>query len=262
MFAAIAPEQLGWVFVPVAVGLGALHALEPGHGKTMMALYLVGSRGTVRNAVSMGLVVTITHTFIVFLLATLTVLAAGLLPMDEIQQGLGIVAAGMLVALGLWLMWKRWRELAGRVQHRGHDGHGHDHHHDHGHSHLHGGAGMKAGEVLTMGISAGMVPCPGAMAVYLLGLSTGKYLLGLVTVTAFSLGLAATLVALGVSIVLARKYLVPHSAADSRFARYAPLATAMIVTILGGVLLYRAITSEPVEHGHVLADRAPSVTMR
>ena len=242
----------------MAAGLGALHALEPGHGKTMMAVFLAGSRGTVGNAVSMGLVVTITHTSLVLLLAGLTVAAAGVLPMEEIQHGLGIAAAGMLVAMGLWLIWSRGRQVSGHAPHGHHGGpdHHHDHGHTHGHDHPHGESGMRAGEVLTMGVSAGMVPCPGAMAVYLLGLSTGQYLLGLVTVGAFSVGLAATLVVLGVAVVWARDRWLPQAAAESRFARFAPLATAIIVTLLGCVLLFRAIRIPPVDH-----ETLPSTTL-
>lgn len=249
------PEQLNWVFVPVAAGLGALHALEPGHGKTLMAVYLAGNRGTIGNAVGMGIVTTITHTFIVFVLAILTATAASFLPMHEIQYGLGITSAGLLVALGLWLVLQRWRELDRwrsprkttnpndhHNDHHHHD-HSHDHGHDHSHDHFHAHPGMKFGEVLTMGISAGLVPCPGAMAVFLLGVTTGQYVLGLITVTVFSIGLAATLVGLGVAVVLARKYFIPHSEGDYRWAKYTPLATAAIVTVLGGVLLYRAIVS-------------------
>ena len=124
----VAPEQLSWIFIPSAVGLGALHALEPGHGKSLMAMYLAGNRGTVGNAILMGLVVTVTHTSTIFALAVLSVLAATWFDIEAAQHVLEVVAAGSLVVLGVWLIALRARELWGTPPSPDH--HSHDHHHD------------------------------------------------------------------------------------------------------------------------------------
>jgi nickel/cobalt exporter len=117
---------------------------------------------------------------------------------------------------------------------------------------------MRPGEVLTMGISAGLVPCPGAMAVFLIGVSSGQYLLGLATVTAFSIGLAAALVAIGIVVVLSTTA-AARATSGWRWTRLLPLATAIIVTVLGVVMLWRAVVSPHSHEDHSHLMRSPLV---
>ncbi len=110
----------------VAFGLGAMHALSPGHGKTIVAAYLVGSRGTMRHAAILGATVTFTHTASVFALGLATLFLSEHVAPQKIAPVLGAVSGISIVAIGMWLGWKRWGAVRG----------GRDH--DHGHSHLHG----------------------------------------------------------------------------------------------------------------------------
>jgi nickel/cobalt transporter (NicO) family protein len=137
------------VALAVALGLGALHALSPGHGKTVMAAYLVGSRGTLRTAVGLGLVVTVSHTAGVLVLGAVTLGASSIVPVERLYPILGLVSGLIVLALGAYLLWGRlaaMRAPARATEHgehaKGHDhGHEHEHHHDddyddaHGHSH-------------------------------------------------------------------------------------------------------------------------------
>src|SRR5512143_1392345 len=114
-------------FYMAAFVLGAFHALEPGHGKTVVAAYLVGSKGRSYEAVLLGLIVTFTHTFSIILLAVIAKYAAARYTDQQLHTYLGLVAAVLILGVGLSMLYARWRAL-----------HGHSHHsHSHGHSHVH-----------------------------------------------------------------------------------------------------------------------------
>ena len=116
----------------VAFGLGAIHALSPGHGKTIVAAYLVGSRGTARHAAILGATVTFTHTISVFALGLATLFLSDYVAPQKIAPVLGVISGISIVAVGVWLLVKRW----GYVRHEHEHGH-HHHQHDHGHGHSH-----------------------------------------------------------------------------------------------------------------------------
>ena len=148
----MATEQLGLgiilIALAVAVGLGAFHALEPGHGKTLVAAYLVGSRGTVKHALLLGLIVTAAHTAGVYLLGAVTLYASQYVVPERLYPWLGVVSGVLIAGLGAVLLVRRYRGKDGILSHHHHDhanhSHGSDHHHhhhhprDHGHSHHHG----------------------------------------------------------------------------------------------------------------------------
>ncbi len=186
----------------VAFFLGAAHALTPGHGKTIVAAYLVGSRGTIWDAVYLGSVVTLTHTSSVFILGFLTLFASRYVLIDRIYPWLSVVSGLLVVAMGIWLLRLRWRG-AGHDHHHDHDHHHHDHQHshehahDHGHPHTHPTPGVSRGQLFSLGVSGGLVPCPEALVVLLMAVSIHKLGLGLVILAAFSLGLAAGLIGNG-----------------------------------------------------------------
>src|SRR5260370_26726930 len=126
----------------IAFALGAAHALTPGHGKTIVAAYLVGSRGTLKHAMFLGAMVTFTHTISVFLLGLATLFLFQYVMPEKITQVLGAISGLSIVAIGGWMMYKRVH-AAGHDQHGHHHGHDHHHHghqhhdHDHGHDHSH-----------------------------------------------------------------------------------------------------------------------------
>lgn len=124
-------------FYAAAFILGAFHAMEPGHGKTVVAAYLVGSKGRVYEAVLLGAIVTFTHTFSVIVLAVVAKYMAASYSDQQLHTYLGLVAALLILAVGLWMLYTRIRAIWGHG-HSHHDhGHSHGHDHDHGHSHGH-----------------------------------------------------------------------------------------------------------------------------
>jgi ABC-type nickel/cobalt efflux system permease component RcnA len=212
-----------------AFGWGAFHALSPGHGKAMVAAYLVGTRGTAKHAVALGATVTITHTIGVFALGVVTLgLSQYVLP-EDLYPWLTLVSGLMVLVIGAGV-------LRSRVRHaRAHrHGHGHDHHHHHGPEDL------TWRGLLGMGAAAGLIPCPSALVVLLAAISQHEVALGLLLITAFSLGLAGTLTALGLAVVHARR-IIPRLDLSGRVVTALPAASALLIVAVGCVLTARAV---------------------
>ena len=258
-------------FLVVALGVsflaGAAHALSPGHGKAVVAAYLAGSRGTIGDAVYLGTVVTITHTAGVFALGLVALYASQYLLVDRLLVWLSFMSGLLIVIIGGWLFWSRWQAFrsgnsAEEHQHRhwplgkphshshghghhhehdhshGHGGHEHSHGHDHGNGHHHHPPRAGRGSLLSLGISGGLVPCPEAMAVLLISFTINRIALGLLVLVAFSLGLAAVLIAIGIAMVLAGPAL-SRLTKDGPLLRVLPVGSAVVVTLLGFVILVR-----------------------
>jgi ABC-type nickel/cobalt efflux system permease component RcnA len=228
--------------IGVAFLLGAVHALQPGHGKTLVAAYLVGSRGTAKHAVLLGAVVTFTHTISVFLLGLGTLFLANLVKPEKIIPVLGAVSGVAMAVIGgrlLWKRWRAWRHARAHALGKAHDHH--HHHHDHDHHHHHGPGGhthMPEGEVtmgslIALGAAGGLVPCESAMVLLLAAIAVGHIAAGLVLLTAFSLGLAGVLIAIGLIVIYAKDWL---PSADSRrhpVLQLVPVLSAAAVTVIG-----------------------------
>ncbi len=221
----------------IAFFLGAAHALTPGHGKTIVAAYLVGTHGRVRDAIYLGTVVTVTHTASVFVLGLITLYASHKVAPERIFPWLAVASGALVTGLGLWLLIRRLRG-EGHHHHHPHDHH-HDHDHDHHHHHHHGEA-ASMGSLLSLGISGGLVPCPEALVVLLISVSVGRLVFGLGILVAFSLGLAAVLILIGMAMVLAAP-MMKRWTGDSRLIRALPVASAAVITVVGAVLLAQAI---------------------
>lgn len=225
------------VLLLMAAAFGAAHALTPGHGKTLVAAYLVGERGTPWHAVVLGLATTISHTGIVILLAAvLLMLFPGAVP-QYIQTALGFVGGLMITAMGLWLLLRR---LGGGADHI-HIGGGHHHHHG-PETHVDGSVPEKTGwlGVIVLGISGGIVPCWDAIIMLGLAISAQRLWLGLPLLLAFSAGLAAVLVLLGLAVVYLKGFAVSRRG-TSVVVRWLPLASAAVVTALGLGLCYDSL---------------------
>jgi ABC-type nickel/cobalt efflux system permease component RcnA len=218
--------------------------MSPGHGKTVVGAYLVGSRGTAKHAAFLGATVTITHTIGVIALGLVALFASHYVIPEKLYPVLGFVSGVLVVAIGLSLFTKRLRVSLGVAahdhDHRHHDHHGHDHdhrHHDH-HSHDHGAGGhthlppgADGSEVtwrslLALGVSGGIMPCPSALVVMLAAISMNRVGYGLVLVVAFSLGLAGALTAVGLAFIFMEGVLskVPSS---GKIMRALPVASAL-----------------------------------
>jgi ABC-type nickel/cobalt efflux system permease component RcnA len=219
------------VMLLAALGWGALHALSPGHGKSMVAAYLIGTRGTSRDAVLLGMTVTVTHTIGVFALGLVTLALSQYILPEQLYPWLTLISGLMVVAVGAGV-------LRSRLRRRKDPGHAHSH--GHGHAHPHGDRRLGTAGILSMGAAAGLLPCPSALVVLLAAISQHQVALGMLLIVAFSIGLAATLTALGLAVVHARRF-VPPRIATSRVAALLPALSAVLVIAIGLVLAARAV---------------------
>jgi ABC-type nickel/cobalt efflux system permease component RcnA len=242
-------ERGFWILLALAAGFGAAHALTPGHGKTLVAAYLVGERGTVVHALVLGLVTTLTHTGAVLILAAGLILFFPRAVPQQVQAVLGL-GGGLLVAgMGFWLLLRR---LSGGADHvhiggHGHHHHGHGHHHadhwhdEHGHVHpLPPGQPVGWWGLVVLGMSGGIVPCWDAIAMFGFAVSAQRLWLGLPLLLAFSAGLASVLIAIGIAVVSLKGFAASHWG-GSRLIRALPLVSAVLVTCLGLWLCYDSV---------------------
>jgi nickel/cobalt exporter len=224
---------------------GALHALSPGHGKTMVAGYLVGSRGRAKDAALLGLTVTITHTSAVFALGLITLAASAYVLPEDLYPWLGVASGAMVIAIGLWAIWtrlRRWRAL--RAEHD----HAHSHTHGHGgHADAHAtpGAPITTRSLIALGVSGGIVPCPSALVVLVAAISQHRLGLGLALIVAFSIGLAATLTAVGLAVLhggrLIQRLRPERRLFGGRIAGVLPALSATLIVVAGSLITLRAI---------------------
>jgi nickel/cobalt transporter (NicO) family protein len=217
----------------VAMFWGAAHAFSPGHGKSIVAAYLVGSRGTPRHAVFLGLTVTATHTIGVFALGLITLSLSAFIVPDQLYPWLNLVSALLIVAVGLSVL--RWRVREWRKREADHHHHDHAHDHDHGHDHA-----LSARRLLGIGISGGIVPCPTALVVLLAAISLHRVGYGLVLILAFSFGLAAAMTAIGILAVSAKR-VFRRVDFDGGLIRLLPAVSAVVVLGLGLAMTVRAL---------------------
>ena len=246
----------------VAFGLGAMHAMSPGHGKTIVAAYLVGSRGTLKHAGLLGFMVTFTHTFTVFLLGLGMLFFQRFVVAEKIVPLLGALSGLSIVSIGLMLLYRRSKALMVGDSHiHSHDGHFHSHDdhpaartriaelnaaeggqtlvHSHGgstHSHSIDGE-ITPGSLIALGISGGMVPCPSALILMLSAIALGHPGVGLILLIAFSTGLALVLMACGMLAICA-KHLLPKNdrMAHQPLFQLIPVFSAVVVICLGLVM--------------------------
>jgi nickel/cobalt transporter (NicO) family protein len=241
-------EPLSFRFVVgallLAVALGALHALGPGHGKTIVGAYLVGTRGTARHAIFLGLVVTTTHTLGVYALGLVTLGASRWIVPERLFPWLSAASGLLVLVIGASLASTRLSAALGVEHHHDHDHqHHHDgHHHDHrhGHSHLPPAAAPGWRSLLALGVSGGLLPCPSALVVMLGAIALGRIAFGLVLIVAFSAGLAGVLTGVGLAFVHARRWF-DRMPLDGRLARYVPVASALAISLAGLLIVVQAL---------------------
>lgn len=268
--------QVNIIYYLTATLLGGMHALEPGHGKTVVAAYLIGTKGKKIDAIILGLVVTLTHTFSVILLAIAAKVASTRMTLtDESLHGYIGLAAGLLIlAVGIWMLVQRIRGKDpfhhhghSHPHHHNHD-HDHDHvhhdlenhsdthshhdhdhghdiqhnhnHDDHGHAHVHGEKKEGYWQLFLLGVSGGLVPCPAAIAILLASLGTGRLGEGLIYILLFSLGLASVLIAIGITVVSAGKFASRFLDAK-QFANKIAIVSAGLITLIGAATLISSI---------------------
>jgi ABC-type nickel/cobalt efflux system permease component RcnA len=231
-----------WVFIPTAILLGALHGLEPGHSKTMMASFIIAVKGTMAQAALLGLSAALSHSLIVWALAAAALTFGNELIAEQAEPYFMLLSALVVIGVSIWMFLRTRADEAAYRAHlhaphgdnvnpghgdHGHS-HGHDHHaHHHEHHHLHDvgddlpgddgnyqdahelahaedikrrfvGQKVTTGQIALFGLTGGLVPCPASVTIMMICLHLKQYSLGAVMVASFSLGLAISLVSVGV----------------------------------------------------------------
>ena len=231
----------------LAFWFGALHALEPGHGKTMAAAYLVGARGTPKHAIILGASVTFTHTISVFLLGLATMFLSQYVMPDKITKWLGVISGLSIVWIGGLLVWKRGKVLASAApKYYDHPDLELDHDvrepHEHGpNTHTHGGQShshapegeISMSSLIALGASGGLAPCPSALILLLSAISIGRPGLGVILLVAFSAGLAIVLTLTGLTVLYAKNLLPASQRSDNVVFRYMPVVSALAILAVG-----------------------------
>lgn len=271
-----------WIYLPLAIVLGALHALEPGHSKSLMAAFIIAIRGTARQAVLLGVAAAIGHTIVVWGLALLGLYLGDKLILDKAEPWLVLITGLMVVGLAIRLLWTTAHHHSHETHDHSHDhahdhahgsgcGHAHDHHdHDHDHDHDHhqhdpaqapvgedahaaahrreieqkfsGRSGVTGWEIAWFGFTGGLLPCPAAIAVLLICLQLKQFTLGVAMVAAFSVGLAISLVAVGlVAAWGTRKVAATSNGWLDRWGPRLPMISGSIVLLVGVVITLRGL---------------------
>jgi nickel/cobalt transporter (NicO) family protein len=235
----------------LAIGLGALHALEPGHGKTLLAISLVGARATVSQAAILATALTVAHTIGVLMFGVVVLTLAQYVVPETLYPWIALLSGIFVAILGARALGREIARRRSPAADHAHDrahahDHGHDHHHHddagfseavHAHSHLVPGTAPISFRSAIIAASTGNVaPCPAALVVLLAAIATHRIGWGLVLIVAFSIGLALTLTLLGVAVVRGAGWITRRPQFD-RFARYAPLVTAAAISIIGAWMI-------------------------
>jgi nickel/cobalt transporter (NicO) family protein len=245
--------SLGLVLLSLLIAAfwGAVHALTPGHGKALVAGYLVGTKGRPRHAFILGATVTITHTAGVFGLGLVTLALSQFIVPEQLYPWLTLISGILVVAVGAAVLRQRLR-TGGWSDHQHHDD---DHHHDHEHSHDHGehhhhhdhdrhdhehDGKLTSRGILGVGVAAGLLPCPSALVVLLSAIALHRIGFGFALILAFSLGLAATITGIGLVAVLARRTF-GRARFDGRLIRALPALSAVVILLVGLGITLKAI---------------------
>ena len=242
----------------VAFGLGALHAMSPGHGKTVVGAYLVGSRGTIKHAMFLGATVTITHTLGVFGLGLITLFASKYILPERLMPYLNFISGLLVLIIGLTLFKERLYTFLGWKKDSLHLSENETEHsseefennplkdnftHTHGgstHSHL-PPKSVSWRNLLVLGISGGLLPCPSALVLMLSAISLNRIGYGLILTLVFSFGLAATLITIGLIFLYIGKIFDNPTLSDNKLVKTLPLFSAFVVTCLGAIICYSSL---------------------
>jgi nickel/cobalt exporter len=241
-----------WLYVPIAILLGALHGLEPGHSKTMMAAFIIAVRGTALQAALLGLCAAISHSLIIWILAAMALKYGGQWNVETTEPYFLLISGLIVVGMAVWTI--------SRLQkpHQHHHEHGTDGHHHHHHDDLDDDAHAQAhaadiekrfanrhvttGQIVLFGLTGGLMPCPAAVSILIVCLQLKEFTLGFGIVAAFSLGLALTLVSVGVLASWGFKKLTEKSGWMSRLAARAPYVSSYLLIALGLVFVFRGLS--------------------
>ncbi|HIH9435441.1 TPA: nickel/cobalt efflux protein RcnA [Klebsiella quasipneumoniae subsp. quasipneumoniae] len=277
-FTSLLQQGNAWLFIPSAILLGALHGLEPGHSKTMMAAFIVAVRGTLKQAVLLGLAATVSHTAVVWLIAMAGLWFGRGWNAQTSEPWFQLISGIVIVLIACWMLWRTWRESRPHAHHHHpQHGHGHDHdhdhdhhhheHHDHHHSHSPGaplvaeewqdahqrahaqeinrrfdGRQVTTGQIVMFGLTGGLIPCPASITVLLICLQLKKFSLGATLVLGFSVGLALTLVASGAIAALSMKHATRRWPWLNDISRKAPWISGLLIIMVGIYMMLHGLS--------------------
>ncbi|MDM2735773.1 nickel/cobalt efflux protein RcnA [Citrobacter sp. Ct235] len=285
-FSTLLQQGNAWFFIPSAILLGVLHGLEPGHSKTMMAAFIIAIKGTIKQAVMLGLAATLSHTAVVWLIALGGMYISRAFTAESVEPWLQLISAFIILGTATWMFWRTWQGERNWLTDMQHDDHAHAPHHDHDHDHHHDhhahdhhdhhdhahhdrehqhdhnvlaelSEGSKAwqdaherahasdiqrrfhgkevtnGQILLFGLTGGLIPCPAAITVLLICIQLKAFTLGATMVLCFSLGLAITLVVVGVGAAVSVHQVAKRWSGFNALARKAPYFSSLLIGLVG-----------------------------
>ncbi|EHB8693639.1 nickel/cobalt efflux protein RcnA [Escherichia coli] len=258
-FTTLLQQGNAWFFIPSAILLGALHGLEPGHSKTMMAAFIIAIKGTIKQAVMLGLAATISHTAVVWLIAFGGMVISKRFTAQSAEPWLQLISAVIIISTAFWMFWRTWRGERNWLENmHGHDyehhHHDHEHHHDHGHHHHHehgeyqdaharahandikrrfDGREVTNWQILLFGLTGGLIPCPAAITVLLICIQLKALTLGATLVVSFSIDLALTLVTVGVGAAISVQQVAKRWSGFNTLAKRAPYFSSLLIGLVG-----------------------------
>ena len=274
-FTSLLQQGNAWLFIPSAILLGALHGLEPGHSKTMMAAFIVAVRGTLKQAVLLGLAATVSHTAVVWLVAMAGLWFGRGWDAQTSEPWFQLISGILIVLIACWMLRRTWLESRTHQRDRDHNhnhnhNHNHDHDHDHHHAHHHphqhhphahplvataewqdahqrahaeeinrrfNGQRVTTGQIVLFGLTGGLIPCPASITVLLICLQLKKVSLGATLVMSFSVGLALTLVVSGAIAALSLKHVANRWPGLNDLSRKAPWISGALIIVVGCYML-------------------------
>ncbi|WP_447863713.1 nickel/cobalt efflux protein RcnA [Kluyvera sichuanensis] len=269
-FTTLLQQGNAWFFIPGAILLGALHGLEPGHSKTMMAAFIVAIRGTLKQAILLGLAATLSHTVVVWVIAMAGMWFGRGWDAQTAEPWFQLLSGIIIIVIALWMLWRTWRESRGAHDH--HHDHDHHHHHDHEHEHHHGqdhhhdlveadwqdahqrahaeeinrrfkGQEVTTGQIVVFGLTGGLIPCPASITILLICLQLKHVALGATLVLSFSVGLALTLVASGAIAAIGLKHVSKRWSGFGELSRKAPWFSGALIILVGLYMMGHGISA-------------------
>ena len=252
-----------WLFIPSAIMLGALHGLEPGHSKTMMAAFIIAVRGTVPQAILLGLSATISHTTVVLIIALLGLHFGSAYDTEAIEPYLQLISGVLIVFVAIWMILQTWRHNhhSHHENHNHNHSHAHDHHHEHAYDRHHkhptldlgsmddmdahqrqhaleiqhrfANRTVTTGQIIMFGLTGGLIPCPASVTVLLICLQLKQITMGVALVLCFSIGLALTMVGVGAAAALSLNRVSKTWGGFDAITQRAPYLSSGLIIIVG-----------------------------
>ena len=230
-----------WLYIPVAILLGALHGLEPGHSKTMMAAFIIAVRGTAWQAALLGFCAALSHTLIIWILAGLALQYGSHWNVEQTEPYFLLISGLIVIGMAVWTI-MRLREEQGHHHHHGHED-------EDAHARAHAADIQKrfanrqvtTGQIVIFGLTGGLMPCPAAVSILIVCLQLKEFSLGFSIVAAFSFGLALTMISVGVLASWGFQKLAEKSGWFSRVASRAPYVSSYLLIALGLAFAFRGL---------------------